>query len=251
MKAIEFARTLAWALLVAGSVGLTIGCGETPSADFKAYGDLDRQQPDQRDTNQAGSETVSNDNPRVTTVRSGAADPANPSTKPVVEEPVVAVKPAAAANSLQQPAREIKLLIKDRSFKTEGPEGALRLTYDDTNLLQILNMDPVPADAADHLPKWMTDLVGKRIRIRGFMFPSFQETGLRVFVLVRDNQECCFGPKAKIYDHVLVRMRKGQTTDYIQGRPFDVAGIFRIEPSADDGQLYEFYRLDDAIVITR
>ena len=33
-----------------------------------------------------------------------------------------------------------------------------------------------------------------KIRIRGYILPSFQQSGLTQFVLVRDNMECCFGP---------------------------------------------------------
>src|SRR5262245_33959980 len=35
---------------------------------------------------------------------------------------------------------------------------------------------------------------GQKIRIRGYILPTPQQHGIRQFVLVRDNQECCFGP---------------------------------------------------------
>lgn len=145
--------------------------------------------------------------------------------------------------------REIKLLIPEKSFTSEGDADALRVSYDDVNLLDILNMDPVPIDAETYFPNWLAGLEGQRIRIRGFMYPAFQSTGLRTFVLVRDNQECCFGPGAKIYDHIQVTMRDGVTTDYIQGRAFDVEGIFHILPEADEDELYQLYLLDDALVL--
>lgn len=147
--------------------------------------------------------------------------------------------------------REIKLLIPERSLPREGSEGVLRVSYDDINLLDILNMEPVPPNAEEHFPSWLADLAGKRIRIRGFMYPPFQSTGLPMFVLVRDNQECCFGPGAKIYDHILVNMREGVTTDYIQGRAFDVEGNFEIMPEADGDELYQLYVLSDAVVIDK
>ena len=37
-------------------------------------------------------------------------------------------------------------------------------------------------------------LTDAKIRIRGYMLPSFQQSGLTQFVLVRDNMQCCFGP---------------------------------------------------------
>ena len=143
----------------------------------------------------------------------------------------------------------VKVLVKDREFQAVGPEGALRITYDDFDLLRILNMNPVTPDAPEFMPKWLTDLDGKRIRVRGFMYPPFQETGLRGFVLARDNQICCFGRNPKVYDLVAVTMRDGVTANYIANRPFDVVGVFRIDPAEDDGKLYGLYKIDDALVI--
>ncbi len=45
----------------------------------------------------------------------------------------------------------------------------------------------------------------KNVRVRGFILPSFQQSGITQFVLVRDNQECCFGPGAALHDCVVVR----------------------------------------------
>ncbi len=44
-------------------------------------------------------------------------------------------------------------------------------------------------------------------------------------------------------------MRKGVTTNYIQNRPFDVVGTFRIQPEASKGQLIQLYVIEDAVVI--
>ena len=72
--------------------------------------------------------------------------------------------------------REIKLLIPEKRFRPEGDSDTLRLTYDDIDLLKILNMEPVPFDAPKHFPEWLQQLHGRRIRIRGFMFPTFKAT---------------------------------------------------------------------------
>ncbi len=125
------------------------------------------------------------------------------------------------------------------------------MSYDDLDLLKILNMDPVPPDAVEHFPEWLKALDNKRIRIRGFMYPPFESTGIRAFVLARDNQICCFGRNPKVYDLIAVRLRDGVTTDYIQNRPFDVVGRFHIAPVVEDGKLYELYRIDEAIIIDR
>ena len=56
----------------------------------------------------------------------------------------------------------------------------------------------------------------------------FKETGIDQFVLVRDNQECCFGPGAALFDCVIVEMVPGRTTDFVT-RPVTVEGRFKID----------------------
>ncbi len=65
------------------------------------------------------------------------------------------------------------------------------------------------------------------IRIRGYILPSFQQTGLTQFVLVRDNMECCFGPGAALYDCIVVEMAPGKSTDFTT-HPVAVEGVFTI-----------------------
>ena len=145
--------------------------------------------------------------------------------------------------------REIRLLIPEKNFRTEDSGQVLRVNYDDIDLLKILNMEPVPADAPDHFPNWLRELDGKPIRIRGFMYPHMLESGITRFALARDNGICCFVRKPKIYDVIPVRLRDGAETDYIDGRPFDVAGVFHIRPEADEDGLFGLYEIDDAVVI--
>lgn len=148
-------------------------------------------------------------------------------------------------------AREPKLLIAEHSFQRDRETKALRVTYDDIDLLRILNMEPVPVDAVEHFPKWLKSLNGKRIRIRGFMYPPYKATGLTKFGLARDNGICCFVRQAKIYDLFAVQMAEGSATDYIQNRPFDVVGTFHIDPVVDEGELFRLYRIDNARVIEK
>ena len=147
--------------------------------------------------------------------------------------------------------REIKLLVKENSFRAEGPDGALRVTFDDLDLLKVLNMVPVPTDAADYFPKWLKDLHGKKVRVRGFMFPLGRATGITRFRMARDNDICCFVKEPKIYDTMRVKIKEGATTDYIENLPFDVVGTFHINPLAEFGDLYELWRIDDAVVINK
>ena len=86
-------------------------------------------------------------------------------------------------------------------------------------------------------------LHGKRMRIRGYILPSFQQTGLTKFVLVRDNMECCFGPGAALYDCILVEMSAGKTTQFSL-QPVAVEGRFEIqERLGPDGKHLAIYHL--------
>ena len=172
----------------------------------------------------------------TTTVAENAADPANPADAPASPD----------QPSEEKPKREIKLLIPSKTFKAEGPDKALRVSFDDVDLLKVLNMDPVVPNARELMPGWLRELDGKRIRIRGFMIPPFAATDLRAFTLARDTNECCFGPNPTPYLLMDVFLRKGAETDYIDLRPFDVVGVFHIGEEIEPGYLYS---IDDAVVI--
>ena len=84
------------------------------------------------------------------------------------------------------------------------------------------------------------------------MYPPPIETGIPAFMLARDNQICCFGRNPMPYDIVPVILRDDVTTDYINGRPFDVAGVFHVAVEMDLDDLTKVktvYYIDDAIVI--
>ena len=74
------------------------------------------------------------------------------------------------------------------------------------------------------------ELDGSKVKLRGYILPStlFSETNISQFVLVRDNQECCFGPGAALFDCVMVQMVPGKTTDFVT-RPVTVEGTFVID----------------------
>ncbi len=146
---------------------------------------------------------------------------------------------------------EIKLLIPEKVFTPEGPENALRVSFDDLDLLKVLNMEPVPPNAADHFPEWLKNLNGKRIILRGWMYPPARQEGIGSFLFVRDNGICCFGRAPKVYDKLGVKLRSGVTTRYIQNRPFDVIGTLSIEPEieGDDEGLWWLYFINDAIIV--
>ena len=194
-------------------------------------------------TESANLDTVSTQEETPELDSTGNTKPAE--SEPAELEPVLAKKPSRSEQL------EIKILIPEKTFRVVGPEKAIRVSYDDINLLKVLNMEPVTLDAPKYMPDWLKGLNKKRIRIRGFMSPTFESTGLRSFLMGRDNQACCYPGRAKIYDLFVVRMREGITTDFIDNRPFDIVGIFSIKPWVEDGALYQLYQIDDAVVIEK
>jgi len=175
-----------------------------------------------------------------------------PSSSPASEAPVVvpkagSVPPAVIPEPPPLEPREMKLLVPERQLPME--KGAVRVSFDDLDLLKVLDAEPVPVDVLDHFPKWLSELDGKTIRLKGWMFPPPIETDLPAFMFVRDNQICCFGRKPKVYDKLGVKMKEGATTHYIQGHPFDVIGTLKYKPRIVNGELDFLYMIVDAEVV--
>lgn len=151
-----------------------------------------------------------------------------------------------------QKTSEVTVLIPDKTFQVDALSKALRVSFDDLDLLKVLNMGNVSEDAVELMPAWLQSLNGQRVKLRGFMYPTFVADGIERFVLARDNQICCFGRDPKVYDLVQVDMKPGTSTIYIPPtRSFDVVGKFRIEMQAEDGKPSGLYSIENAQIIAR
>jgi hypothetical protein len=128
---------------------------------------------------------------------------------------------------------------------TARAERARDITFDDVKF----DIEKGAPFDAKMLTDKIRELNGKPIRVRGYMLPSFQQTGIRQFILVRDNQECCFGPKAALYDCMVVDMAGGATTDF-SVVPITIEGTFSFrEVKAPDGSYHlAIYHLDASSV---
>jgi hypothetical protein len=94
----------------------------------------------------------------------------------------------------------------------------------------------------------VTQLFGERIRIRGFILPTYRKRGIDRFVLVRDNQECCFGPGAALYDCVRVTLQDGAAIEYTRA-PIAVEGVFKLDEYLDpQRRVGAIYHLEEAVV---
>ena len=92
------------------------------------------------------------------------------------------------------------------------------------------------------------EILDRKIRIRGYMYPTLKRQGLTGFVLVRDNLECCFGPGAALFDCMRVEMREEETAEF-SIRPIAVEGVLRFEEFTDfDGTVRAIYLLEEGSV---
>jgi hypothetical protein len=265
----RYLRRSVLAFLPALLLTLAAGCTQNPGSQFHSYegstraegpaAGKDAAKEAAAPTAVAGVKTPTKDPAPAATDKSASAESKNANSsapvKTLASAPTNSVPGSSkmTAKGTQAGAssdsRKVQVLVPNKTFRNEGE--SLRVSYDDIDLLKVLNMDPVAPDAQNYMPAWLKSLDGRRIRIRGFMYPTFQQTGVHAFGLARDNQICCFGRNPKIYDVFDVVLKEGTTTNYIPNRPFDVVGVFHIRPEAEAGKLYRLYEMDDAAVISR
>jgi hypothetical protein len=168
------------------------------------------------------------------------------SVAPAIER--AAAIEAAAATQPTQPAQSATPGAAPGATRVVGiPEGAPKVdakgiteaTFDD------VKFEMVKTDKFERsmLTPKVQSLFDKRIRIRGYMYPTMRKRGLTQFVLVRDNMECCFGPGAALYDCILISMEPGKTAEY-SIRPIAVEGTFRLdEYPGPDGRPLAIYQM--------
>lgn len=128
--------------------------------------------------------------------------------------------------------------------KTAAPAGMQDITFD-TIKFPLEKNEPFERSK---LTPAIEALHGRNVKLRGYILPSFQQSGITQFVLVRDNMQCCFGPGAALYDCVVVDMKPGKTTDFTV-RPVAVEGTFELRDfKGPDGKYLAIYHLDGEAV---
>ncbi|HWB10942.1 MAG TPA: DUF3299 domain-containing protein [Pirellulales bacterium] len=169
--------------------------------------------------------------------REAATDPA------AAKEASSAGVAASSGETPDTPAPSVEAtpqVPETRQSASPGAERTRDITFDDLKF-NIEKGDPFKSSL---LTEKIESLEGKPIRIRGYILPSFQQSGLTQFVLVRDNLSCCFGPGAALYDCLIVEMKAGKSTDYSL-YPVAVDGIFSIREMLDpDGKTVAIYHVD-------
>lgn len=121
-------------------------------------------------------------------------------------------------------------------YATEVPEGYQRVSY--------ATLQPHPNDTGQVVPPEALALDGKRIFIKGYVYPGQQKSGIQEFVLCRDNGDCCFGGSPKLTDMILVRLQEPLRMTY-ESRMWRVAGTFRVnQTQGTDGLGDVVYQLE-------
>jgi hypothetical protein len=112
-------------------------------------------------------------------------------------------------------------------YVTEVPDGYSRISFNDMKPTEFQERGGVA------VPPDIADLAGKRVFIKGYIRPDSVSTTRAIdrFLLVRDNNQCCFGDltKIKYYDQIDVDMEGPLRIDFSQG-VFKIGGVLEIQP---------------------
>ncbi len=126
-------------------------------------------------------------------------------------------------------------------YATEVPEGFRRISF----LHDVSEKAPILEAGVVKVHPDVNEMNGKKVFIKGFVYPTRQTKGLTEFVLVKDSEKCCFGGQPSQTDMILVRMEPGKTIDYMEGL-VSVAGEFKAGVPQRSGVLAPIYELKGA-----
>lgn len=138
------------------------------------------------------------------------------------------------------------------SLERDVESGALKLSFADLNLQTLLGITTVTEEETKRLPHGLKALDGKQVRISGYMYPTFEESGFDRFILDASGRLMNFGSTPKAYELLAVELVPGTTTRYpTTFQPIEVIGTFRLDPIFEDGKVAGLYFLENAAVVNR
>ena len=153
-------------------------------------------------------------------------------------------KPKAAVEPKDNTEPKVAAGQPARPAAVRANPGKFALTFDD------LKFDQGKGESFNRklLSSKINGYHGGKVKIRGYIRPNFKQSGITKFIFVRDNTECCFGPQAAIFDNILVRLERGESTNFTV-RPITVEGDFVLkEYYGDNGEVWSLYRMYNAEV---
>lgn len=133
------------------------------------------------------------------------------------------------------------------SYQTEVPEGYERVHF----IKDISAKGFVEEDGVGRVHPDIEALDGKKIFLKGYIYQTGRTQDLASFLMVKDNQDCCFGANPALTDRVGVLMQDGKTINYHAGK-VAIAGTFRLNPNFNPhGNLDPVYIVEGEIFSTR
>lgn len=148
---------------------------------------------------------------------------------------------AAAGTTLSILCLVLGSVKLSHAYETECREGYRRTNFPK----EISDRQFVYYRGIRRLHPEVAPLIGEKVFLKGFMYNTQALTGLKEFVFLKDNGECCFGGDPKPYDMMEVRMTGDQTTRAYTGM-IAVSGTLHANVRAADGE--PVYTVDADIV---
>jgi hypothetical protein len=113
-------------------------------------------------------------------------------------------------------------------YATEVPEGYTRISFN------AMKPDELEVRGGVAVPPEIAAMDGKKVFIKGYIRPDSvtQRIGIKEFLLVRDNNQCCFGDisAVKYFDQMAVDMTGTRTVDFRDGAVYRMGGTLKVEP---------------------
>jgi hypothetical protein len=135
---------------------------------------------------------------------------------------------SSAANTVTIPAApdsEPPPAPESESDSERERDQVVLITFDDLELKMEKDSVFDPSLLTDRVK----ELLDRRVRIRGFIYPSImQQTGITEFPLVK-NTQCKFGPGGIAHHLIRVEMQEGSSTSFTV-RPIAVEGLLSLRP---------------------
>ena len=146
--------------------------------------------------------------------------------------------PSFAEDTAQAASEPAATVAVQKSVRAKG-----EISFDDLKL----DLEKDEAFRKEVLTDEVQSLHKQTLKLKGYILPTsvFQQKGIKQFVLVRDNQECCFGPGAAIYDCVIVEMVGDASVDFTT-RVVTVKGKFVIDTETykyPEGKHFAIYKM--------
>lgn len=105
-------------------------------------------------------------------------------------------------------------------YATEVPPGCLRISFAD--------LQPTPDHPELPVPPAAQDLDGKKVFVKGYVYPDGQQYNIKQFVLVPDMGTCCFGGQPKLTDMIEVNLTDKNRVEYSR-RKRKLAGVMKVD----------------------